>query len=119
MNSAIIEKKDSSLQASIRLPSSKSISNRLLIMEALSGKKFPVKNISDSDDTRLLQRLLETDAELINAQNAGTCFRFLTAYFAQTKREIVLTGPDRMKQRPIRELVDGLRKLGAEITYLE
>jgi 3-phosphoshikimate 1-carboxyvinyltransferase len=119
MNSVIIEKKTRLLKASVQLPFSKSLSNRLLIMEALSGNKFSLKNISDADDTKLLQQLLALDSEIINAQNAGTCFRFLTAYFSLKAKEIILTGSDRMKQRPIGELVDALRKLGAEINFLE
>jgi 3-phosphoshikimate 1-carboxyvinyltransferase len=107
-----------SLKATVHLPASKSISNRLLIMEALSGKKFPLKNISDADDTKLLQQLLSSSEKILEAENAGTCFRFLTAYLAQKEGDWILTGSERMKQRPIGELVDALRKLGAEIKYL-
>ena len=119
MESVIVEKKGRTLKASVQLPFSKSISNRLLIMEALSGNKFPLKNISDADDTKLLKQILETESEIINAQNAGTCFRFLTAYLSQKEGKWSLTGSDRMKQRPVGELVDALRKLGAEIKYFE
>ena len=119
MKSVLVEKKDRTIKTSVRLPFSKSISNRLLIMEALSGKKFVLKNISSADDTKLLQRLLALGEGIINSENAGTCFRFLTAYLAQKEGEWVLTGSDRMKQRPVGVLVDALRKLGAEIEFIE
>src|SRR5258706_2489373 len=106
------------LKATVHLPASKSISNRLLIMEALSRKKFPLKNISDADDTKLLQQLLSSNEKILDAENAGTCFRFLTAYLVQKEGDWIRTGSERMKQRPIGELVDALRKLGAEIKYL-
>jgi 3-phosphoshikimate 1-carboxyvinyltransferase len=108
-----------SLKATVHLPSSKSISNRLLIIQALSGKNFSIKNLSEADDTTLLQELLSSNEKILDAQNAGTCFRFLTAYLAQKKGEWILTGSERMKQRPIRTLVDALKKLGADIKYLE
>ncbi|HLG35954.1 MAG TPA: 3-phosphoshikimate 1-carboxyvinyltransferase [Bacteroidia bacterium] len=107
------------LKATIHLPSSKSISTRLLMMEALSGKKFPLKNISEADDTKLLQQLLSSDNNTLDAQNAGTCFRFLTAYLSLKEGEWILTGSERMKERPIGELVDALRMMGAAINYLE
>lgn len=119
MESVAVEKKDNVLKTSVRLPFSKSISNRLLIIEALCEKKFPLKNISTADDTILLQRLLSSSERILDAQNAGTCFRFLTAYLAQKNGEWILTGSERMKQRPIGELVNALRKLGAEIKYME
>ena len=107
------------LNATVHLPSSKSISNRLLIIKALSGKKFSIKNLSEADDTKLLQELLVSEERILDAQNAGTCFRFLTAYLAQKEGEWILTGSERMKQRPIGALVDALKKLGADIKYLE
>ena len=108
-----------SLKTTVHLPASKSISNRLLIMEALNRRKFPLKNISHADDTKLLQKLLSSEEKILDAQNAGTCYRFLTAYLTQKEGEWILTGSERMKQRPIDTLVDALRKLGAEIKYLE
>jgi len=119
MNTVIIEKKDGALKGNVPLPFSKSISNRLLIMEAISGKKFELKNISGADDTKLLQNLLSSDNKILNAQNAGTCFRFLTAYLSQKEGAWTLTGSDRMKSRPIGSLVEALRKLGADIAYSE
>ena len=108
-----------SLKATVHLPSSKSISNRILIMQALCGKKFPVKNLSEADDTKLLLRLLSSGEKILDAGNAGTCFRFLTAYLAQKNGERILTGSDRMKQRPIGELVDALHRLGGEIKHVD
>ena len=119
MNTVVIEKKDRRLKASVRLPFSKSISNRLLTMEALSGKTFPLKNISTADDTILLRQLLSSKEKTFDAQNAGTCFRFLTAYLSLKEGKRTLTGSYRMKQRPTGELVDALRQLGADIKYLE
>lgn len=107
-------------QADIEVTGSKSESNRLLVLQAL----FPhieIANLSNSDDTVLLQRALKAqDTHTIDIHHAGTAMRFLTAYFAaQAGREVVLTGSDRMKQRPVSLLVDALRKLGAEIEYEE
>ncbi|MBK5286409.1 MAG: 3-phosphoshikimate 1-carboxyvinyltransferase, partial [Bacteroidia bacterium] len=119
MNTVIIERKDRTLSATVHLPFSKSISNRLLMMKAISGKKFLLKNISDADDTKLLQKLILSNNKVLDAQNAGTCYRFLTAYLSQKAGEWTLTGSDRMKARPIGALVDALRKLGADIKYLE
>ncbi len=104
----------------IKLNSSKSESNRLLIIKALSGKKTIIKNLSKANDTILLRDLLESK-ELImwDAKDAGTSFRFLTSFLALTRDHVVLTGTERMKQRPIKILVDALNNIGAEILYLE
>jgi 3-phosphoshikimate 1-carboxyvinyltransferase len=108
-----------SLKTTVHLPSSKSISNRLLIIKALSEKNFSIKNLSEADDTKLLQELLYSKEKILDAENAGTCFRFLTAYLAQKEGEWILTGSERMKQRPIGALVDALKNLGADIKCLE
>ena len=99
------------------LPASKSMSNRALILCALSGGEWP-GNLSDSDDTRVLQEALSTSGNLVNVGHAGTAMRFLTAYFALKGGIRELTGSERMKQRPIQGLVDALRELGADITYM-
>jgi 3-phosphoshikimate 1-carboxyvinyltransferase len=99
------------------LPSSKSLSNRALIIEALTGGGGKLENLSEANDTRLMKRLVHTTEEVIDAEDAGTVMRFLTAYYALTGQKKVLTGTPRMQQRPIRELVDALRTLGAIITY--
>lgn len=107
------------INATITLPSSKSICNRALIMHALSGASDSIKNLSDCDDTRVMLQALQNMPEVIDIQAAGTAMRFLTAFLSVTKGEHILTGTERMKQRPIRILVDALRMLGADITYLE
>ena len=104
----------------IDLPASKSISNRLLIIQALCKQDFEIKNLSDSDDTLGLQKALVNDTKTIDVGASGTTFRFLTAYFStQVGKDFILTGTDRMKERPIKELVDALQSLGAEIEYVE
>src|SRR4030095_9498924 len=103
----------------IHLAGSKSISNRVLIIEALMGGEIRKKNLSDSNDTRVLQELLHSTDTTLNAHDAGTTFRFMTAYLAMKTGEWILTGSDRMKQRPIADLVNPLRDLGAEIEYME
>jgi 3-phosphoshikimate 1-carboxyvinyltransferase len=101
------------------LPASKSISNRALIINALSGSKAVLDNLSDANDTQLMLRLVNSDSETIDVEDAGTTMRFLTAYFAVTGKQKTLTGTHRMKERPIGLLVDALRSLGCEIKYLE
>ncbi len=103
----------------IEISGSKSISNRLLILSHLFKNTITIENLSNSQDTQLLQNALESEAETIDIHHAGTAMRFLTSYFAiQEGRTTILTGSNRMKQRPIQFLVDALRDLGAEITYL-
>jgi len=104
----------------IDLPSSKSISNRLLIIKALCKEKFLIKNLSDSDDTILLKNALNSKEKTINVSHAGTSFRFLTSFLSiQKGKEFILNGSDRMKERPIKELVNSLQELGVKIEYLE
>ncbi|MFD3002032.1 3-phosphoshikimate 1-carboxyvinyltransferase [Pontibacter toksunensis] len=106
------------LNGSIKLPASKSEANRALIIAALSGKESELHNLSEANDTQLLQRLLKSDAETIDAEDAGTVMRFLTAYYAVTGQQKILTGTERMCQRPIKVLVEALKELGASIEYL-
>lgn len=103
----------------ILITGSKSEANRLLILQALfEGLK--IDNLSNSDDTQVLQKALKSSSDVIDIHHAGTAMRFLTAYFAiQPNREVVLTGSSRMKDRPISVLVDALRMLGADIKYEE
>lgn len=115
----IVSAPGSSLNARVVLPSSKSISNRVLIINALSKSRWGIKNLSDSDDTRVLEKALEFEGNVIDIGHAGTAMRFLTAFLAGTPGEWRITGSVRMKQRPIRILADSLSKLGAEIEYLE
>ncbi|WP_417430955.1 3-phosphoshikimate 1-carboxyvinyltransferase [Halpernia sp.] len=103
----------------IKISGSKSISNRLLILEHLFSH-FKIHNLSNSQDTQLLQKALESENELIDIHHAGTAMRFLTSFFAiQENKTTILTGSERMKQRPIKDLVSALQSLGAEIEYLE
>ncbi|MGC4128491.1 MAG: 3-phosphoshikimate 1-carboxyvinyltransferase [Bergeyella sp.] len=103
----------------IQITGSKSISNRLLILEKLFGN-IEIRNLSNSQDTELMQNALHSDSEIIDIHHAGTAMRFLTSYFAiQENKTTVLTGSERMKQRPVKFLVDALKDLGAEIEYLE
>ncbi|MCX6353248.1 MAG: 3-phosphoshikimate 1-carboxyvinyltransferase [Bacteroidetes bacterium] len=106
------------LVGEVALPSSKSISNRVLIIRELCDEKFEINNLSTADDTQTLKAILESDVSEINAKNAGTAFRFLTAFYAQSNKEITLTGTDRMLHRPVGDLVNALRSIGAEIEYL-
>lgn len=100
------------------LPASKSISNRALIIKALAGHDAILHNLSDANDTQLMLRLVGSEDKEIDVEDAGTTMRFLTAYFAITGRNKVLTGTERMQERPIALLVDALRELGASIRYL-
>lgn len=111
------------INANIELPGSKSISNRLLMLRAILKLDVRFRNLSDAEDTitlaKALGKIQSTKSATIDIEHAGTDMRFLTTYLSVTEGEWILTGSERMKQRPIFELVDGLRKLGAEISYLE
>jgi 3-phosphoshikimate 1-carboxyvinyltransferase len=113
----LLTKTDSSLLGEITLPASKSISNRVLIINALSYSSFPVKNLSDCDDSMVMNQVLESNSNSFDIHHAGTAMRFLTAYLSKIVGEWHLTGSERMQQRPISILVDALRKLGAQIEY--
>ncbi len=106
------------LNADIDLPASKSISNRALIIHALSGGKIIPQNLSDCDDTEVIINALNNMPDVIDIKAAGTAMRFMTAYLSVTPGEHTLTGTERMKHRPIGVLVNALRQLGADITYL-
>ena len=108
------------INAQIMLPASKSISNRALIINALANGTHPLENLSDCDDTQVMLRALQAQpGETIDIMAAGTAMRFLTAYFSVTPGSRIITGTQRMKQRPIGILVDALRELGANIEYVE
>jgi len=103
----------------ITITGSKSESNRLLLLQALYPQ-ISIENLSNSDDSVVMQMALKTSENTIDIHHAGTAMRFLTAFFAtQENREIVLTGSQRMKERPIQILVEALIELGADIEYLE
>lgn len=115
----LVSKEDRNLAGDIILDGSKSISNRALLIRALCEDHFEIDHLSTSDDSKAMLSLLGTDESELDAGPAGTTFRFLTAYLALQPGEQVLTGSDRMKQRPIGPLVDALNSLGADISYLE
>lgn len=119
MSSIILSHPTKIINTHIELPTSKSISNRLLVMNALSKHPVEMLQLSDADDTKLMQQALKIRNGLVNIGNAGTCMRFLTAYYALKAEEVVLHGTDRMHQRPIADLVDVLLQLGADIDYLD
>ncbi len=112
--------KEREIRGEVTLNGSKSISNRVLVVRALCGNDFTIENLSNADDTVVLDDLLSSNNTTLDAGAGGTTFRFLTAYLSTcTGEEHILTGSERMKQRPIGILVDALRVLGADITYLE
>lgn len=114
-----LHKSELKKQSNLTITGSKSESNRLLVLQALHPE-LEINNVSNSDDSVLMQKALASKENVIDIQHAGTAMRFLTAYFAmQTNTEIVLTGSARMKERPISILVEALQQLGANITYLE
>lgn len=107
------------LNGALQITGSKSESNRVLILQALYPG-ITLENLSDSDDSRVMQEALKRDSGTIDIHHAGTAMRFLTAYFAAKKGcEVILTGSKRMKERPVKLLVNALRDLGGEISYLE
>ena len=106
------------LHHTAQLPASKSISNRVLVIHALSGGHTLPNNLSDCDDTEVIVAALNNNPYEIDIKAAGTAMRFMTAYLAvKDGDEHVITGTERMRHRPIGTLVDALRKLGADIEY--
>jgi len=106
-------------QSSIKITGSKSESNRLLLLQALYPE-IKIENVSNSDDSQLMTKALASTEKIIDIHHAGTAMRFLTAYFAtKNNRETIITGSKRMKERPIKILVDALNQLGADISYKE
>lgn len=108
----------SKIQGTIDLPASKSISNRALIINALSYSPFPIKNLSTSDDTKVLHQALFSNSSQFDIGHAGTAMRFLTAFLAKIVGRWEITGSQRMQERPIKILVDALTELGARIEYV-
>jgi 3-phosphoshikimate 1-carboxyvinyltransferase len=113
-----LPKVQKSFQTEIPLPSSKSESNRALIINALAKGKDNLSNLAEARDTQTMMRLLASDDAVADVIDAGTTMRFLTAYFAVTGQKKTMTGTPRMCERPIGILVDALRSLGADIDYL-
>jgi len=111
-----------SVHAKIRLPASKSISNRILILKALSKSNQPIENLSESDDTQVLMKALlslQSGNTAFDVGAAGTSMRFLTAYLAQNEGIGTITGTERMKNRPIKILADSLNEIGGRVEYME
>lgn len=115
----VLKAKTRTLKGVIELPASKSISNRVLIIRALSKTPFEIINLSAADDTTIMERALGRNDMITDVGPAGTTMRFLTALYATQPGEKILTGSERMKKRPIGTLVEALRQLGANITYIE
>lgn len=112
--------KSNEIDGQINLPASKSISNRILIINALSYSSYEIGNLSNSDDTEVLNKALSfTDSNVFDIGHAGTAMRFLTAFLSRNAGVWEITGSERMRQRPIKILVDALVKLGAKIEYVE
>lgn len=107
------------LSAEVQLTSSKSESNRLLLIQASADHKLVLKNLSEARDTQTMQRILQKNPNIWDVKDAGTTMRFLTAFLAIRGDGQTMTGTDRMKLRPIAPLVDALRIIGADIQYLE
>ena len=103
----------------ISLPASKSISNRALILNALAYSPYDIQNLSDCDDTRVTVKVLDSNDTTFDIGAAGTAMRFLTAFLSKTVGEWIITGSERMKNRPIKLLVDALNSLGARIEYVD
>src|SRR5688572_13153426 len=107
------------IKTSVRLPFSKSMSNRALIIRAISGNNFSIKNLSDAQDTLDLSRILSDLPEKTDCGDGGTTMRFLLAYLALIQKECELLGSPSLMKRPVSPLVDALNSLGADITYID
>lgn len=106
-------------KTSVQLPASKSICNRALILNALSYSPYEIQNLSDCDDTDVMIKALDSNDSHFDVKAAGTAMRFLTAFLSKIVGEWTITGTERMKNRPIRILVDALNSVGAKIEYME
>ena len=114
-----VSNSNKTIDATINLPSSKSISNRALIINALNYSPYPLQNLADSDDTVVMLKALNSNSNKFDIGHAGTAMRFLTAFLAKIVGEWEITGSERMQQRPISILVDALKSLGAKIEYIK
>ena len=114
-----INKNANPLRIEVPLASSKSESNRVLIMKELAGEGSVLKNLSSARDTHIMSGLLASKEYELNAMDAGTVMRFMTAYLTRSEEEKILTGTERMCQRPIGLLVEALNKLGSDIQYVK
>ncbi len=119
MTTKLLSFSPKNIDLEINLPASKSISNRALILNALSYSPYDVENISDSDDTRVMVEAFDSNSNHFDVGAAGTSMRFLTAFLSKTVGEWTITGSERMKNRPIKILVDAINSLGGKIEYME
>ena len=119
MSNVSISASTKDISGEIVLTAGKSESNRVLMIRALCENHFEINNLAIAKDTETMQRLLMDTSSIKDVGPAGTTMRFLTAFYANTPGEFVLTGSERMKNRPIKILVDALKDLGADITYME
>ena len=119
MTSKQLDLQTNDINLRIKLPASKSISNRALILNVLAYSPYDIQNLSDCDDTRVTVKALDSNDTTFDIGAAGTAMRFLTAFLSKTVGEWTITGSERMKNRPIRLLVDALNSLGAKIEYVE
>jgi 3-phosphoshikimate 1-carboxyvinyltransferase len=111
--------KTKNIQAAIQITGSKSETNRLLLLQALFYN-ISISNTSNSDDAVAMAAGLKIDQGVVDIHHAGTAMRFLTSYFASSQgKEVVITGSERMQERPIKILVDALRSMGAQIEYTQ
>ena len=115
-----LSKNNNSLDGKVFLESSKSISNRILIIRALSNQNFKIENLSNADDTLLMSKLLKTykKSKELDCSHAGTTLRFLTSFLSMENGEWILKGSVRMHERPIGPLVESLQNLGADIKFI-
>lgn len=107
------------LKGQVSLESSKSISNRVLIIRALSDEEFSIHHLSQSDDTRVLMHMLEKGGETLHAGHAGSSYRFMLALACLGDRTVTIDASAQLRRRPIGPLVNALRTIGADITYLD
>ena len=114
MTIATVNKSNQTAVGTITLNGSKSIANRALIIRALCDQDFPIHKLSNSKDTVLMDSLLKSNSQVRDAGAAGTTFRFMTAYLSMQQGTQVLTGTERMKQRPIGVLVDAFAQIRCE-----
>lgn len=119
MSTIQLSKAQSSVNGIIDLASSKSESNRALIINALCDGNSSLSNLANARDTETMLRLLASNDNVLDVLDAGTTMRFLTAFSAVRGIPTELTGSSRMQERPIKLLVDALRTIGADISYLK
>jgi 3-phosphoshikimate 1-carboxyvinyltransferase len=108
-------------QAAVHLPTSKSISNRVMLIRALCHQPFDIMNGSESEDSAAMQQMLDSTTMIVNANEAGTALRFMTAFYCIHQPETIkiITGAPRLRQRPIADLVEALQSIGADISYVD